>query len=351
MIMNMIAPAHIPVLLQETIEALAVQPGGRYIDCTVGAGGHAAAILDHSSPGGQLLGIDADPEAIKVAKARLEAYSDSCLLINENFVNLEAICIKYDFLPVHGILFDLGLSSLQLDSSERGFSFQHDGPLDMRLSPGQKITAADIVNTFSESELAHLIRTYGEESYSHRIARHIVQQRPINTTLGLAWTIERAIGERRGRIHPATKTFQALRIAVNQELEHLETVLKQAISLIGFKGRLVVISYHSLEDRIVKQFMQQESKDCICPPETPTCVCGHTARLRLITKKVVTPFATEIQTNPRSRSAKLRVAENIIIQDEYYKTIEENGFSDKLTVNGWRKPALLQKLRVTFSAL
>ncbi|GAH55974.1 unnamed protein product [marine sediment metagenome] len=179
------APTHIPVLLKETIEALAVQPGGRYIDCTLGAGGHAAAILDRSSPGGQLLGIDADPEAIKIARARLEAYSSSILLVNENFVDLEAICIKYDFLPVHGILFDLGLSSLQLNSHGRGFSFQYDAPLDMRLSPSQEITAADIINTSSEAELAHLLKTYGEEGYSHQITHCIVQERPIKTTLQL----------------------------------------------------------------------------------------------------------------------------------------------------------------------
>ena len=349
MSLDMSATAHIPVLLQETIKALVIQPGGRYIDCTIGAGGHAAAILDHSSPGGQLLGIDTDPEAIKAAKARLEAYSGSCLLVNENFVNLEAICIKYDFFPVHGILFDLGLSSLQLNSSERGFSFQYDGPLDMRLNPSQEVTAADIINTSSEGELAHLIRTYGEEGYSHRIAHHIVQERPIKTTLQLARTIERAIGRRRGRIHPATKTFQALRIAVNQELEHLETAIKQAINLLGFKGRLVVISYHSLEDRIVKQFMQQESKDCICPPGIPTCVCGHTASLKLINKKVIIPSSTEIQLNPRSRSAKLRAAERIITQDEYYKTVEENGFSAEFKSGGWRRPALLKKLRMAFA--
>ncbi len=347
----MLVPTHIPVLLKETIEALAVQPGGRYIDCTLGGGGHAAAILDHSSPGGQLLGIDADPNAIKISEARLQAYSSSTLLINENFVNLQAICIKYDFLPVHGILFDLGLSSFQLNSNGRGFSFQHKAPLDMRLSPNQEVTAADIINTSSETELNHLIKRYGEESHSHRIARRIVQERPIKTTLQLAQTIEQVIGGRRGKIHPATRTFQALRIAVNHELEHLEAALKQAINLLGFEGRLVVISYHSLEDRIVKQFMQQESKDCICPPGTPTCICGHTARLRLIKKKVITPSLAEVQLNPRSRSAKLRVAEHISTQaqDEQYKTIEKLCFSVGVETGGWRNPTMLKKLRLAFS--
>jgi len=343
-------PTHIPVLVRETIETLAVQPGGRYIDCTVGGGGHATAILEHSSPGGQLLGIDADPKAIEKARKRLEAYSDSVLFINENFVNLQAICYKYDFFPVHGILLDLGLSSLQLNSKSRGFSFQHDAPLDMRFNPGQEVTAAEIVNTYSGTELAHLIRTYGEESYSHRIARQILAERPIKTTLHLVRTIERAIGGRRDKIHPATKTFQALRIAVNQELDYLEAVLKQAIKLLGFEGRLVVISYHSLEDRIVKQTLQQESKDCICPPGIPVCVCGHKARLRLLNKKVITPAPSEVKFNPRSRSAKLRAAERIVTLDDRYQAVNEYDFSAELNGGGWRRPALLQKLRVVFSA-
>ena len=331
---NMSATAgHIPALLEEAIEALQVRPGGRYIDCTLGAGGHAAAILDHSSPGGQLLGIDADPEAIKVARETLKAYSSSALLINENFANLQAICIKYDFFPVHGILFDLGLSSLQLES-KRGFSFQHDSPLDMRFNPRQEVTAADIVNSLPEGELARLIKTYGEEGYSRQIARHIVKQRPMKTTSQLVRTIEQAVGGRRGRIHPATKTFQALRIAVNQELEHLETALKQAIGLLGFEGKLVVISYHSLEDRIVKQFMQRQSR-------------GDEARLDLIRKKITIPSPEEVGLNPRSRSAKLRVAERIITQDEYYKTTEKLCFLAE--VNGeWRKPISLKKLRWAF---
>lgn len=346
----MLKPAHIPVLVEEAIGALTVQPGGRYIDCTLGGGGHAAAILEHSSPGGQLLGIDADPEAIKIARARLEVYGGSTLLINENFVNLQAICYKYDFLPVHGILFDLGLSSMQLNGSGRGFSFQHDAPLDMRLNPDQELTAADIVNTYSESELAHLIKTYGEEGRSRRIARRIVQERPIKTTLQLAWMIERAIGSRRGRIHPATKIFQALRISVNQELEHLESALRQAVSLLGFEGRLVVISYHSLEDRIVKQFMQREAKDCICPPGIPTCVCGHTASLRLVKKRVITPSPAEVQVNPRSRSARLRVAERVVAQDEHYKIVERLCSSTEIKANGWRRPLLLSRLRQAFLA-
>ncbi|MBA7479458.1 Ribosomal RNA small subunit methyltransferase H [subsurface metagenome] len=348
--LNKSTTSHIPVLLQEAIKSLAVQPGGRYIDCTLGGGGHALAILEHSSPGGQLLGIDADPEAIKAAGVRLEDYTSSILLVNENFANLQVNCIKYDFFPVHGILFDLGLSSLQLNGNGRGFSFQHDAPLDMRISPSQEVTAADIINTSSEAELAHLIRTYGEEGYSHQIVRRIMSERPIRSTLHLTRTIERAIGRRRGRIHPATKTFQALRIAVNHELEHLETALRQAIDLLGCGGRLVVISYHSLEDRIVKQFMQREARDCICPPGIPVCVCDHRARLRLINKRVITPSPSEIQLNPRSRSARLRAAEHIITQDDCYGSAEVEDFLARTEARAWRRPALLKKLETVFLA-
>jgi len=343
-------PSHIPVLLPETIKALAVQPGGRYIDCTVGGGGHALAILEHSSPGGQLLGIDADPEAIKIAQIRLQAYQDSVLLVNDNFANLQAICIKHDFFPVHGILFDLGLSSLQLGDVRRGFSFQLDAPLDMRFNPSQKIRAADIVNHWSEAELANLIRRYGEERYNRQIARHIIRERPINSTLHLAQIIERAVGGRRGKIHPATKTFQALRIAVNRELENLEAALKQAVDLLGYEGRLVVISYHSLEDRVAKQFMQKESRDCICPPGTPVCVCRHKARLRLVSKRVLTPSPAEIEANPRSRSARLRVVERITAQDDCYESALVRQVLAEVKAIAWKKPVLLQKLKTVFAA-
>jgi 16S rRNA (cytosine1402-N4)-methyltransferase len=346
---NRSASSHAPVLLSEALRALAVQPGGRYVDCTLGSGGHAVAILDNSSPGGQLLGIDADPYALEAARERLQHYKESALLVNDNFANLQSICIKYDFFPVHGILLDLGLSSLQLNGSGRGFSFQHDAPLDMRFSPDQKLNAADIVNTTPEARLAQIIRTYGEESQSNRIAQNIVRERPIETTLQLAQLIEKAIG-RRGRIHPATKTFQALRIAVNHELEHLESVLRQAVDLLGYEGRLVVISYHSLEDRIIKQFMQKEARGCICPPGTPVCICGHTPRLRLINKKVITPTETEISLNPRSRSAKLRAAELITTQGDCYATTDDHAFLTIAKSKGWRRPALLQKIRMVFLA-
>lgn len=307
----MLAPTHEPVLVEEVVQGLAVQPGGRYVDGTVGGGGHAVAILDHASPGGQLLGLDADPEAIAIARERLSQYGDDVVLVNDNFANLRAVCDSHGFAPVHGILLDLGLSSYQLDSDVRGFSFQRDAALDMRFGPYQETTADTIVNCLPEADLAGLIWKYGEEKQSRRIARRIVVERPIRTTLELAHTIELAVGGRRGRIHPATKTFQALRIAVNRELEHLQLAIEQSVELLGVGGRLAIVAYHSLEDRIVKQFLRRESTDCLCPPETPVCICGHTATLRLVNRKVVTPSDDEVRRNPRSRSARLRVAERV----------------------------------------
>jgi len=301
---------HIPVLLEEVLDALRVQPGGRYIDCTVGEGGHASAILERSSPGGQLLGIDADPQAIDAARVRLRPYGRVAILNNDNFNNLGDICSRLGFYPVHAILFDLGLSSLQLSNRGRGFSFQFDAPLDMRFDPSQELTSATIVNTFPEQELARIIESYGEEHESRRIARAIVASRPLNTTLELSAVVQRAVGARH-KIHPATRTFQALRIAVNQELEHLKAALEQSVNILGSGGRLVVISYHSLEDRLVKEYLRRESRDCICPPRTPMCVCGHKATLKLIAKKAVIPSPAEIEANPRSRSAKMRVAERL----------------------------------------
>ncbi len=302
---------HTPVLLEETKKALDIQLGGLYIDCTVGTGGHSEAILESISPGGQLLGLDADPEAIAISREKLKPYASSVILINENFVHLEEICLKYNFRPVNGILFDLGLSSLQLDEAERGFSFRSDGPLDMRFSPLQKITASDIVNNASPAELARIIAEYGEDYHSRQIARGIIKERPIRNTLHLVQIIERVTGTTGGRIHPATRTFQALRIAVNEELRNLEKALQQTINLLGHGGRLVVISYHSLEDRIVKNFMRRESRNCICPPFVYHCVCGHVASFEIVNKEIITPSSEEISINPRSRSAKMRIARRI----------------------------------------
>lgn len=298
---------HIPVLLNETLVALQVQPGKRYVDCTVGEGGHAAAILDK---GGKVLAIDIDPHAIEVARERLLCYRENAILINESFENLERICSETGFSPAQGVLFDLGMSSFQLSNTSRGFSFLRDSPLDMRYSPSQELSAATIVNTYPEDELANIINKYGEERRSRQIARSIVANRPIDTTLRLAAVVERTIGFR-GKIHPATRTFQALRITVNQELRRLEAALKQVANILCSGGRLVVISFHSLEDRLVKNYMRQESKDCLCPPEVPVCTCGHKAVFKLVTKRVITPSRDEVLTNPRSRSARMRVAERV----------------------------------------
>jgi 16S rRNA (cytosine1402-N4)-methyltransferase len=298
---------HIPVLLKEVIEAIKVVPGGQYIDCTLGGGGHSAAILEQ---GGQVLGIDIDPQAIELARERLHPYGKNAILINESYENLEEICTRTGFHSTRGVLFDLGMSSLQLDDTKRGFSFQHEAPLNMCYNPSQEITAATIVNTFTQKEIADIIKRYGEDRRGNEIARSIVAKRPLNTTLELAATVARAVGTR-GRIHPATKTFQALRIAVNRELERFKIALKQALNVLEVGGRIVVISYHSLEDRLVKDFFRMESQSCLCPPRTPVCICSHHATLKLITKRVVTPTHTEVLANPRSRSAKMRAAERI----------------------------------------
>jgi 16S rRNA (cytosine1402-N4)-methyltransferase len=302
---------HIPVLAEEVVEALDVSPGRRYIDCTLGGGGHSAAILARCQPGGTLLGIDADPEAINLAQHNLYDYFESSVIINDNFYNLEYICARTGFSQADGILFDLGLSSLQLSSAGRGFSFQTNGPLDMRFNPDEQLTAADIVNRMPEAKLAQLILIYGEESQANRIAKTIVANRPVADTGDLASIIAGATGENYGKIHPATKTFQALRIAVNRELDHLTSALDQTLNCLAPGGRLAVISYHSLEDRIVKNFMMRETRGCICPPYLPECRCQHEPRLEPVSRHLITPSESEIEKNPRSRSARLRVARKI----------------------------------------
>ena len=302
---------HVSVLLDEALRYLAVQPGGRYVDATLGAGGHSRAIMHASSPGGLLLALDADPHAIQFARDTLSEYTDSVQMVNANFRDLRSVAEQLNFVPVHGVIFDLGISSMQLAQAERGFSFQTEAPLDMRFSATQSVSAADIVNQYEESELANVIWEYGEERYSRRIARAIVQARPLSTTTQLANIVSRVSPDKHSRIHPATRTFQALRIAVNDELASLTSALEQARDILGAGGRLVVISFHSLEDRIVKQFMQRESRDCICPPEQPTCTCGHVATMRILTKRPVGPSEEEQARNPRSRSARLRAAERI----------------------------------------
>jgi 16S rRNA (cytosine1402-N4)-methyltransferase len=304
------ATPHIPVLLDEVLEGLSPLPGQRLIDGTVGAGGHTEAILKAIAPHGQVLALDADPSALEIARRRLAAYGDRVRFVNVNFVQLAAAARDLDFIPVHGILLDLGLSSMQLDAVERGFSFQSAGPLDMRYDPDSPTTASDLVNNLAQDELADLIYRFGEERRSRAIARAIVAARPLHTTHQLAEVVARAVGGRRGdRLHPATRTFQALRIAVNDELDVLRAALPAATSILASGGRLAVISFHSLEDRIVKEFFRQESRDCICPPGQPVCTCGHRATLHIITPKPITATSTEAALNPRARSAKLRVAE------------------------------------------
>jgi len=299
---------HVPVLLKEVIEGLNVKPGGLYIDATVGGGGHSEAILESSAPDGRLLGLDADPDALTRARKRLARFGERCVLVHANFSDLAEVARREGFFPVDGILFDLGVSSFQVDDPRRGFSFQADGPLDMRFDPRRRLTAAHLVNTLKEDELAELISHYGEEPKARRIARAIVEARPLRSTLELAAIVERAVG-RRGRIHPATRTFQALRIAVNDELGALQKALPQAVELLASGGRLAVIAFHSLEDRIVKEFFRREARDCLCSPEVPVCTCHHRATLRIITKKPIRPSPGEVQVNPRSRSARLRIAE------------------------------------------
>lgn len=302
---------HTPVMVNEVVESLNIRPGKRYVDCTLGGGGHAMAILTQSGHQCELLGIDADPEAIRIAQHNLYDYFESTVIINDNFYNLENICNGTNFSPVDGILFDLGLSSLQLATSERGFSFQYNGPLDMRFNPDEELTAADIVNKLPEPKLAQLIYIYGEEPLANKIAKNIVRNRPVADTAELAAIVIDTVGEQHGKIHPATRTFQALRIAVNRELEHLTSALEQSVHCLAKGGRLAVISYHSLEDRIVKNFMLRETKACICPENLPECRCKHTPQLVLINKHPLIPTDFEIGKNPRSRSAKLRIAQKI----------------------------------------
>ncbi|MCJ7549776.1 MAG: 16S rRNA (cytosine(1402)-N(4))-methyltransferase RsmH [Anaerolineae bacterium] len=305
-------PQHVPVLVHEVLQGLAARSGGAYLDATVGGGGHAVVILERSAPRGRLLGLDRDPEAADRAGRRLQGFGNRARVVCASYVELLAVAQREGFLPLDGILFDLGYSSWQIDNPDRGFAFSKDGPLDMRFNPaGDEPTAADLLNQLPEQELATLLRDYGEEPRSRHIARAIVNGRPFATTSELARAIVDAVGRRTGAIHPATRTFQALRIAVNRELEAVRGVLPDALEALKPGGRLAVIAFHSLEDRIVKRFLRQESRDCICPPELPICQCNHRRSLKVLTRKPLTPTVAEVERNPRSRSAKLRIAEKI----------------------------------------
>jgi 16S rRNA (cytosine1402-N4)-methyltransferase len=284
------------------------------VDGTVGAGGHAWGILQESSPDGQLLGMDVDPRALEIAGKKLEEFDKRWHLVQASYVHLKEQLGVLEWEKVDGILLDLGVSSMQLDSPERGFSFQTEAPLDMRFDPEGKVTAADLVNHLDETSLADLIYRFGEERRSRQVARAIVRARPITTTTQLAQVVRSVTSGGKSGIHPATRTFQALRIAVNGELEALEQVLPQALEVLCPGGRLAIISFHSLEDRMVKRFMRRESRDCICPPQQPVCTCGHKATLRDLTLRPIRPQEQEVRSNPRSRSARLRVAERIEIK-------------------------------------
>ena len=305
------ANGHTPVLYQNVLTTLNLHAGGRYIDGTVGAGGHAAGILEGSSPDGRLLGLDLDPHALEHAEVRLESFGDRVSLHHASYTAMheEASALGWD--RVDAILLDLGLSSLQLDDPERGFSFRFDGPLDMRFDPRVDYRAEELVNHSPQDELADVIKRYGEEPRARAIAEAIVQARPLETTRQLAEVIASKAATKRKGIHPATRTFQALRIAVNDELDTLKAGLEIAVGLLSPGGRLAVISFHSLEDRIVKRFFLQESRDCICPPELLICRCEHAATLQVLTKKPIRPDSDEISHNRRARSARLRAAERL----------------------------------------
>jgi 16S rRNA (cytosine1402-N4)-methyltransferase len=310
--------AHIPVLFREVMELLQPHQGGNYIDGTVGAGGHAEGILERCAPDGRLLGLDRDPEAIRFAGQRLKRFGTRATLVNASFGVLVSVSPEHGFVAVDGVLFDLGLSSRQLGSAERGFSFLNVGPLDMRFDPREGESAADLINNLSVEELANIFWRYGEEKQSRQLARLIVENRPLATTVELADLIAgfKRRGGRSGRYrHPATQIFQALRIAVNDELAEIEKGLVAAVQLLKPGGRLAVISFHSLEDRLVKQFFRQMSRDCVCPPGQPVCTCGVKATLNLVTRKAVQASAEETADNPRSRSARLRVAARL--EDAY----------------------------------
>ena len=320
---NIMDTHHIPVLCDKVIDFLSPKSDGIYIDGTVGLGGHSAAILETSAPNGRVIGIDLDVEALSIAKSRLHVFGERSSLINGNFAEMDALLeTRHSIHAVDGIVLDLGVSSLQLDTPHRGFSFNHTGPLDMRMNARQMlnseretdITAMRVVNNSPMDALVDIFKRYGEERFARRIAHRIIQTRqetPIMTTTQLAKIVKRAVPKGVSKIHPATRVFQALRIHINAELENLETGLDVAIQLLRQGGCLCIITFHSLEDRIVKHYFQKCARTCICPPKTPICICEHTASLEILTKRPISPDAVEVQHNPRARSAKLRVARKL----------------------------------------
>ncbi len=312
--------AHEPVLLAEILTELAPGEGGRFLDGTVGAGGHAAALLERTAPSGRLLGLDVDPAALAIAGRGLERYGGRAVLVRANFAVCDTVARAHGFTDLDGVLFDLGLSSIQLADPARGFSFRSPGPLDMRADPGLSLTAGEIVNTWDERDLRRIFAELGEEPEAARIAAAIVRRRsrtPFLTADDLGRFVYgvkagKSGAPRKGRIDPATRVFQAIRMTVNDELGNIARGLVAAVSLLRPGGRLAVISFHSLEDRAVKQFIARESRDCICPPHLPTCVCGHRAGLRVVSRRPLMAAAVETARNPRARSARLRVAEKLV---------------------------------------
>ncbi len=306
--------SHIPVMLEECIAGLHIDPAGIYVDCTLGGGGHSLRIAQGLTSGGRLLCIDQDITAIQAAKARLAPYADRVLFIHDNFSNIREILAQNGISAVNGALIDLGVSSYQLDTPERGFSYQHDAPLDMRMNPDASLTAYEIVNTYSKEALQTIISTYGEERFAPRIAASIVKARetaPVKTTFALVDCIKAAIPakNRTGGGHPAKRTFQAIRIAVNNELAIIEPTVRTLVDVLSPGGRLCVITFHSLEDRIVKQTYQDMARGCTCPPDFPVCVCGKKPLISIVTRKPLTAGEAELTENNRSHSAKLRIAE------------------------------------------
>ena len=307
---------HDSVLLEETVSALVPRDGGKYVDCTLGGAGHSRRILEVSSPGGRLLALDQDEVALAFAQEQLQDFADRVTLVHANFRNVRDVVEAQGVHPVDGVLFDLGVSSPQFDVAERGFSYRQDGPLDMRMDRTRPLTAFDIVNGWSEAELMKIFFEYGEEKFSKAIARRIVSRRtesPIATTVELAEIVKTAIPApaRRSGPHPARRVFQALRIAVNDEMGALEEALDGAFAVLGSAGRLAVITFHSLEDRIVKHRFVDWSTGCTCPRDFPVCQCHHTERARRISRKPLVAGEGELHSNPRSRSAKLRVIEKL----------------------------------------
>jgi len=311
--------SHTPVLLEEVLKDLDVRPGGIYVDGTLGGAGHGAAVCGKLGPAGRFIGIDRDRDALAAAEKRLQGFPCRIDLVHDNFANVKEILARLDVAAIDGALLDLGVSSYQLDNAERGFSYMQDGPLDMRMDQDEEFTASDIVNEYDEEDLAEVIRKYGEERWASRIAKFIVEERKkesIRTSGKLVEVIKKAVpaGARRDGPHPAKRTFQALRIEVNDELRILGQAVEDFLDVLAPGGRLCVITFHSLEDRIVKNVIARRLDPCTCPPDLPQCICGKVADIKKITRKPVTAGADELQSNPRARSAKLRSVEKLSLE-------------------------------------